>query len=76
MVSKQRTEQDHVDIITFYNKVFVPVVKPLLVELGPAGMTAKSNRASEVNNNNDGILVKLICDSNSIFSVLCNKDIA
>ncbi|KAK0593108.1 hypothetical protein LWI29_031156 [Acer saccharum] len=49
-----RTEQDHVDIITFYNKVFVPVVKPLLVELGPAGMTAKTNRASEVNNNNDG----------------------
>ncbi|KAK3228768.1 hypothetical protein Dsin_000649 [Dipteronia sinensis] len=49
-----RTEQDHVDIITFYNKVFVPVVKPLLVELGPAGMTAKTNRTSEVNNINDG----------------------
>ncbi|KAL5799434.1 hypothetical protein ACOSQ4_032318 [Xanthoceras sorbifolium] len=49
-----RTEQDHVDIITFYNKVFVPAVKPLLVELGPAAMTAKTNRASEVNNNNDG----------------------
>ncbi|KAK2634347.1 hypothetical protein Ddye_029139 [Dipteronia dyeriana] len=49
-----RTEQDHVDIITFYNKVFIPVVKPLLVELGPAGMTAKTNWASEVNNNNDG----------------------
>nr|QYW07157.1 retinoblastoma-related protein 2 [Dimocarpus longan] len=49
-----RTEQDHVDIITFYNKVFIRAVKPLLVELGPAGVTAKTNRASEVNNNDDG----------------------
>nr|QYW07156.1 retinoblastoma-related protein 1 [Dimocarpus longan] len=49
-----RTEQDHVDIITFYNKVFVPAVKPLLVELGPARMTAKTDQAAEVNNNNDG----------------------
>lgn len=52
----QKTEQDHVDIITFYNKIFVPAVKPLLVELGPAAMTMKTNRASEVNNYNDGIL--------------------
>ncbi|KAH9686368.1 retinoblastoma-related protein 1 [Citrus sinensis] len=50
-----RSEQDHVDIITFYNKIFVPAVKPLLVELGPAGTAMKTNRVSEVNHNNDGI---------------------
>lgn len=58
------------DIITFYNKVFVPSVKPLLVELGPAGMTAKVSRASEANNNNDGISflqLTILC----IFSDLC-----
>ncbi|KAJ4720414.1 Retinoblastoma-related protein [Melia azedarach] len=49
-----RAEQDHVDIITFYNKIFVPAVKPLLVELGPAGTDTKSNRASDVNHNNEG----------------------
>lgn len=49
-----RSEQDHVDIITFYNKIFVPAVKPLLVELGPAGTAMKTNRVSEVNHNNDG----------------------
>lgn len=54
-VWKQRSEQDHVDIITFYNKIFVPAVKPLLVELGPAGTAMKTNRVSEVNHNNDGI---------------------
>lgn len=49
-----RSEQDHVDIITFYNKIFVPAVKPLLVELGPAGTAMKTNRVSEVNHSNDG----------------------
>ncbi|XP_031262887.1 retinoblastoma-related protein [Pistacia vera] len=49
-----RTEPDHVDIITFYNKIFVPAVKPLLVELGPAGTNMRTNRVSEVNHNSDG----------------------
>ncbi|XP_044512359.1 retinoblastoma-related protein-like isoform X2 [Mangifera indica] len=49
-----RTEPDHVDVITFYNKIFVPAVKPLLVELGPAGAKTRTNQASEVNHNNDG----------------------
>ncbi|KAG6677157.1 hypothetical protein I3842_14G011500 [Carya illinoinensis] len=46
-----RTSQEHVDIITFYNKIFVPAVKPLLVELSPSGTTTKTNRVPEVNNN-------------------------
>ncbi|XWS08249.1 hypothetical protein CRYUN_Cryun41cG0063500 [Craigia yunnanensis] len=49
-----RTGQDHVDIITFYNEIFIPAVKPLLVELGPAGTTARTSRIPEANNNNDG----------------------
>ncbi|KAF3434261.1 hypothetical protein FNV43_RR25364 [Rhamnella rubrinervis] len=48
-----RPGQEHVDIITFYNEVFIPTVKPLLVELGPAGTSAKTSRVPEVNNNND-----------------------
>ena len=54
MIWKQRTGQDHVDIITFYNEIFIPAVKPLLVELGPAGTTALPSRIPEANNNNDG----------------------
>lgn len=49
-----RTGQDHVDIITFYNEIFIPSVKPLLVELVPAGATQKSNMNPEVNKNIDG----------------------
>ncbi|KAM3685776.1 hypothetical protein ACJW31_11G144100 [Castanea mollissima] len=48
-----KTGPDHVDIITFYNEIFIPAVKPLLVELGPAGATTKTNRVPEVHNNND-----------------------
>ncbi|XP_057453588.1 retinoblastoma-related protein 1 [Lotus japonicus] len=48
---KQRIGQDHVDIISFYNEVFIPSVKPLLVELGPGGATMKSDRKPEVNKN-------------------------
>ena len=57
MFWKQRTAQEHVDIITFYNVIFIPAVKSLLVELGPAGTTIKTNRVPEVNNNNDGTLL-------------------
>lgn len=49
--------QDHVDIITFYNEVFIPAAKPLLVEVGSAGTTVKTNQVPEVNNNKDGILL-------------------
>ncbi|KAK6920509.1 Retinoblastoma-associated protein, A-box [Dillenia turbinata] len=48
-----RSKQVHVDIITFYNEVFIPAVKPLLVELGPAGATPKSNRGPEANGSNE-----------------------
>ncbi|KAL0007233.1 hypothetical protein SO802_008735 [Lithocarpus litseifolius] len=48
-----KTGPDHVDIITFYNEIFIPAVKPLLVELGPAGATTKTNRVPEAHNNND-----------------------
>uniref|UniRef100_A0ACD5Y271 Uncharacterized protein n=1 Tax=Avena sativa TaxID=4498 RepID=A0ACD5Y271_AVESA len=34
---------DHVDIITFYNEVFIPIVKPLLVELGPCTSPNKNS---------------------------------
>ncbi|KAL3844511.1 hypothetical protein ACJIZ3_001914 [Penstemon smallii] len=45
---------DHVDIITFYNEIFVPAVKPLLVELAPGGPTQSCSRGPEARNNNDG----------------------
>ncbi|KAK3015221.1 hypothetical protein RJ639_006859 [Escallonia herrerae] len=46
-----KSGKDHVDIITFYNEIFIPAVKPLLVELVPAGAAQKNNQASEPNNN-------------------------
>ncbi|KAE9592790.1 hypothetical protein Lal_00029063 [Lupinus albus] len=50
---KGRTGQEHIDIITFYNEIFIPTVKPLLVELGPGETNMKSNRIPEVNNKNN-----------------------
>ncbi|KAF5176349.1 Retinoblastoma-related protein [Thalictrum thalictroides] len=49
-----KTGQDYVDIITFYNEVFIPSVKALLVELGPAGETQIINRLHGVNSNAGG----------------------
>ncbi|XP_057950261.1 retinoblastoma-related protein [Malania oleifera] len=49
-----RIGQEHIDIISFYNEIFIPAVKPLLVELGPAGTVQKPNRVPEANSNNDG----------------------
>lgn len=46
-ICEQKTGQEHVDIITFYNEVFVPSVKPLLVELGHAGVSNSSNKTIE-----------------------------
>lgn len=48
------------DIISFYNEIFIPSVKPLLVEVGPAGANTRTNRASEVGNKNDGMLLTQI----------------
>ncbi|KAM0934796.1 putative transcription repressor RB family [Dioscorea sansibarensis] len=45
-----RTGEEHVDIITFYNEVFIPSVKPLLVELG-SGVNQSSNRPAEDKDN-------------------------
>ncbi|XXG49723.1 hypothetical protein AAC387_Pa02g3819 [Persea americana] len=46
--------QEHIDIITFYNEIFIPAVKPLLVELGPTGSTHRNPGVSEDNNNVNG----------------------
>lgn len=48
-----KTGKDHIDIITFYNELFIPAVKPLLVELAPAGIVQKSSQIPEATNNND-----------------------
>lgn len=56
--SRHRTGQEHIDIISFYNEVFIPSVKPLLVELGPGGATVRSDQVPEANNKNDGHLVQ------------------
>uniref|UniRef100_A0A7N1A0T2 Retinoblastoma-related protein n=1 Tax=Kalanchoe fedtschenkoi TaxID=63787 RepID=A0A7N1A0T2_KALFE len=45
-----KTGQDHVDVITFYNEVFILSVKPLLLELIPSGASTKDNQASEASN--------------------------
>ncbi|KDP40561.1 hypothetical protein JCGZ_24560 [Jatropha curcas] len=50
-----RTGQDHVDIITFYNEIFIPAAKPLLVEVGSDGTITKASPIPEVNNNKDGL---------------------
>lgn len=57
---KQRQGQDHVDIITFYNEVFIPSVKPLLVELGPQGVSTRTDLVPESNNDKDGMLLILL----------------
>ncbi|CAN1344804.1 Retinoblastoma-related protein [Linum perenne] len=43
----KRTGQDHVDIITFYNEVFIPVAKTQLVSIGSGGTITKANQSSE-----------------------------
>ncbi|KAL6900705.1 hypothetical protein ACP4OV_005381 [Aristida adscensionis] len=46
-----KTGETHVDIITFYNEVFIPAVKPFLVEVGPR---ASPNKKDEEKNSVDG----------------------
>ena len=48
--------QDHIDIITFYNEIFIPSVKPLLVELASNGVSQEDNRSTIADKNNaDGM---------------------
>nr|CAD1839013.1 unnamed protein product [Ananas comosus var. bracteatus] len=49
----EKTGEEHVDIITFYNKIFIPSVKPLLVELGPSGVISKDKKTTEDKSNPD-----------------------
>ena len=51
-LSCQKTGEDHVDIITFYNEVFIPAAKPLLVEVGPG---ASPNKKEEEKGSADGM---------------------
>ncbi|GMI86207.1 RETINOBLASTOMA-RELATED, RETINOBLASTOMA 1, RETINOBLASTOMA-RELATED PROTEIN 1 [Hibiscus trionum] len=51
---KGRSGQDNIDIIAFYNEIFIPSVKPLLGELGAAGTPTRTSRVAEANNSNDG----------------------
>ncbi|KAI3820784.1 hypothetical protein L1987_08332 [Smallanthus sonchifolius] len=43
-----------IDIIMFYNEIFIPAVRPLLVELARAGVAKTTNQVSETNNNDEG----------------------
>ncbi|KAK8484433.1 hypothetical protein V6N11_061795 [Hibiscus sabdariffa] len=54
MICKQRSGQDNIDIIAFYNEIFIPSVKPLLGDLGAAGTTTRKSRVAEANNSNGG----------------------
>ncbi|KAK8552689.1 hypothetical protein V6N12_041270 [Hibiscus sabdariffa] len=49
-----RTGQDHVSIIVFYNTKFIPTVKHLVEELGPARTTRRTTRVPETSNSNEG----------------------
>jgi len=59
---KQKTGSEHVDIITFYNEMFIPSVKPLLVELAPAGNEQKNNHVEKTKNDGE-------------FSLLCGCEV-
>lgn len=50
----EKSGPDHVDIITFYNEIFIPAVKPLLVELAPGGTAQRSGHVTESRKNNEG----------------------
>lgn len=49
-----KTGSEHVDIITFYNEMFIPSVKPLLVELAPSGNEQKKNHVEKAKNEGQG----------------------
>ncbi|KAM7466064.1 hypothetical protein LguiB_013626 [Lonicera macranthoides] len=45
--------QDHVDIITFYNEIFIPAVKTLLGEPALVVKAQKTNQVSDASNSNE-----------------------
>ncbi|KAK6945425.1 Retinoblastoma-associated protein, B-box [Dillenia turbinata] len=51
----KRTKQECVDIISSYIEIFIHAAKPLLVELGPVGITVKTNQVPETNDNTEDI---------------------
>lgn len=46
---------EHVDIVSFYNAVFIPSVKPLLVELGPLKVECSNSLAQDKINPNGNV---------------------
>ncbi|BFG41419.1 hypothetical protein CerSpe_276940 [Prunus speciosa] len=48
-----RPAQEHIEIIPFYNEIFIPSVKSLLVEVGPGPTTTRASVVPEANNDND-----------------------
>ncbi|KZV57487.1 hypothetical protein F511_35212 [Dorcoceras hygrometricum] len=54
MHRKGKSGPDHIDIITFYNEIFVPAVKPLLFEFASTGSVQSTSCGQEARNNNDG----------------------
>ena len=52
-VSRQKTGEEHIDIITFYNEVFIPAIKPLLAEVVSGAIP---NKKDEEKGSVDGML--------------------
>ncbi|CAH9069039.1 unnamed protein product [Cuscuta epithymum] len=49
-----KTGTDRIDIVSFYNGVFIPAVKPLLIELGPTGASQQSNNNAGAKDSSNG----------------------
>lgn len=67
-LGKQKSGQDHVDVITFYNEIFIPSVKPLLVELGPATANFRTINDPE-GKNSSAVTISFLCQSIVSFTV-------
>jgi hypothetical protein len=52
LMSLQKTGEEHIDIITFYNEVFIPAIKPLLAEVVSG---ANPNKKDEEKGSVDGM---------------------
>ncbi|XP_020581305.1 retinoblastoma-related protein-like isoform X2 [Phalaenopsis equestris] len=50
-IQNTKKGHEHIDIITFYNEVFIPSVKPLLVELGSSKVENSNSLAQDKSNN-------------------------
>ncbi|KAL0905417.1 hypothetical protein M5K25_023837 [Dendrobium thyrsiflorum] len=53
-IHNTKNGHEHIDIITFYNAVFIPSVKPLLVELGSSKVENSNSLAQDKCNNSIG----------------------